>query len=203
MFTIQSITKTGDKKMKTTKANAKTGMRITALMFLLSAVFMTLDGQKAATFYTGYSHTTTFRELLNDITSSVNHVQSYDHSVAAVALTLPVLESEMKTEDWMMNPATWYCLAENNTEVIDPAETKDPELRIEGWMLDEDYFAGNTSYMNNDKVVEEKLVIEDWMLDQAHFSKTLNELDNSTSADEPLKVEDWMLDQNHWIPGDK
>ena len=67
-------------------------------------------------------------------------------------------------------------------------------LEVEGWMLNENFFAANNFDLNT---TEKPLEIEPWMIEENYF--------NAASLSEPvyeqhMMIENWMSDEANFIP---
>lgn len=65
----------------------------------------------------------------------------------------------------------------------------EPELKLENWMISENYFKNSPLFFKN--VEEKTLELENWMLDEGTFIPNNN-------REEPLKVEHWMISADLW-----
>ena len=193
------------KTMKTTSKMTK--MRLAASIFFLIVFTSIIYSQKAVLINYQPKHTTSFKEALDElrILKSIKNVLEVNVNNVSISYSslhedAPVItiEENLLTEDWMLNSNTWCNSGISGNEIIIPAEAEDPELKIEGWMLDESYFTGRKSSFQDDFTPEEELKIEGWMLDESHFINAYNNV-----QEDPMKVENWMTDLSHWVPGVK
>lgn len=109
---------------------------------------------------------------------SVNQCRSFENEVSHLDIRIqdiPVLNTKATNTSFTLK------------------EEKDTPLKLEEWMMNENYFNIYSALIKTES--DEQLVLEDWMINSDNFWHFNN---NTLELEKALEIQAWMLDNNLW-----
>lgn len=164
----------------------KAGMETMAVIAVLVATCLTINAQGAKFDKDELNgKSLAMAESSNEIPLVTAEAETEATLATFAAYLAEENETELETEDWMLNVDNFYM----EYHLEEAAETP---LKIESWMTDASYF-GMSAYLET--ATEETLNVEEWMLNVDNF---YCDFQIEKATEEPLKTEAWMVNYEHF-----